>query len=101
MHAKIYQPIKALAINQRFKLGAYANVRRWLTGLRVTHHPDGQIRACHCLILHLGLKGQHLILARTAGLEIHRHERRIIHRDPNLFHRGHEEVFLPFLLENR
>ena len=90
LFAHIHQTIKRLAVNQRLQIGADQHIGRRLTGFTVPHHPDRVVRPGSHLVAHIGFKGQIAALL----VHIHRHKRRIIHRDADLFDRRDQHIFI-------
>ena len=54
-------------------------------GVGVTLHPDGIFRARYNLVTDIGLENQILLRAAALDIDIHRHERRVVYGDSNLF----------------
>lgn len=101
MRADVHEPVKALAVDQGLKPRSDVDIGRRLSGLGVTNHAYGIVCPGLGKVTHMGFKAKDLRLAVPCSGEIDGYEGCVIHRDPDLFHRGHKEIFPVFHLQDR
>lgn len=94
MLAQINEAVEAFAVNERFEVAAYQNVRSWFAGFEVARDTDGVLGARGALIADICGEGQHLLITCAADFEIYRNEGRIIDGDADFFDRGDEKIIV-------
>ena len=100
MHAQFDQPVKALAVDQRFEVAADADIGRRLARVRVADHAYRRLRSGDHGVVKVGQKRQILRLTFARDLEINGNERRVLHPDADLFDRGDKEIFIALADQN-
>ena len=98
--SQIYEPIKALTVDQSLKIVADQDIGRGLPGV-VIANGDRMVRACENGIAHMGGEGQLQCLAFAGHVEILRHKWGVIDGDSHLFHRSDQKIGIAIFAQNR
>ncbi len=100
MRADIHQPVKAFAVDQRLQPGADHHIGRRFACFGIPNHANRMFCSGLRKIADIRLECQGLRLALPLDGEVHRHERRVIDGNPDLFDRRDKKIIVAVPAQN-
>jgi hypothetical protein len=99
--AELDQVVEQGARHQCPQVAPHMQVGLEPTGVRLGLEAQGVALAARNPVIHICPEAENTAAALPFGLHLHGGERRVVHRDADLLHRGLEEVLLPLAPQHR